>query len=62
MLLYRLDIIEIHIKNNDFSVARNYLADFNQWITALSGFLIPTEDVEAMTATVNEAIAELSAM
>ncbi|MGF1770418.1 VWA domain-containing protein [Enterovibrio makurazakiensis] len=60
MLLYRLDIIDVHIANSDFPVAQSYLAEFNQWIAALSGFLIPTEDVEAMTAKANEAIAELN--
>lgn len=62
MLLYRLDIIDTHIANSDFTVAQSYLADFNQWIAALSGFLIPTDDVEAMTVKANEAIEELNAM
>lgn len=62
MLLYRLDIIDINIANGDFSIAQSYLADFNHWIAALSGFLIPVEDVEAMTEKANEAITKLSTM
>lgn len=62
MLLYRIDIIDIHIANGDFTVAQSYLADFSQWVEALSGFLVPTEDVSAMTSKVDEAIDELYAM
>lgn len=62
MLLYRIDIIDVHVVNGDFSVAQNYLADFSQWVKALSGFLVPIEDVSAMTLKVDEAIAELNAM
>ncbi|GMQ49704.1 hypothetical protein VB10N_47030 [Vibrio sp. 10N] len=62
ILLYRIDIIDIHIANGDFTVAQSYLADFSQWVEDLSGFLVPTEDVSAMTSKVDEAIDELYAM
>lgn len=62
ILLYRIDIIDIHIANGDFTVAQSYLADFSQWVEDLSGFLVPTEDVRAMTSKVDEAIGELYAM